>query len=263
MRSIRNSRYFPLAIEALVELAPEIEAVDSNALVTIPTLDNVLDELGTLPVGTLFLGMAEDGLPLLLNLHDSVPGSILIFGDQGAGKTSILKMIAEVITRMFDPRSLQFGVITPDTNEWNGYDRVEHCAGIIPIFENSAVDFIVSLNAWAHANRSRQSVVLLLDGFDKVTNWNNNTLDELRWLLMRGPSRHVWPIVSLNADKLNETQNLVSYFRTYIYGSIKDKQVPNIITNSENEWLDELTPGTQFTMKEGNNWLRFWIPRLE
>jgi hypothetical protein len=260
---MKNSRYYPLAIEALVELAPEIRAIESKALTIPPSLFSVLEELGSVPPGALFLGMADDGLPVLLNLFDSVPGSILVLGDDKAGKTSLLKNIAAVTLQMFDPRDLQFGVVTSSSEEWVGLRQSEHCAGVIPIYEDGAMDFILSLNAWAHANKTRQSVILLLDGLDKVVSWNANAVDDLRWLLMRGPSRRVWPIVSLNSRLIDQTKDLIPYFRTFIYGSIKDKRLSKAITKSENEELDELAAGIQFTMKEGNNWLRFWIPRLE
>jgi hypothetical protein len=164
---------------------------------------------------------------------------------------------------MFDPRDLQFGVVTPSPEEWLGLNQSEHCAGLIPVYENGAMDFVLSLNAWAHANKSRQSVILLIDGLDKIVSWNNNAIDDLRWLLMRGPSRRVWPIVTLNSTQVLQTKDLIPYFRTIIYGSIKDRRLLGEMTKSDNKDLDELTAGIQFAMKEGNEWLRFWIPRLE
>ena len=44
------------------------------------------------PREALFLEIADDGLPILLNLHDPVPGPLLISADQSAGKTSFLNI---------------------------------------------------------------------------------------------------------------------------------------------------------------------------
>jgi hypothetical protein len=207
--------------------------------------------------------MANDGLPVLLNLFDPIPGSILITGDEKAGKTTLLKFLAAVTLRMFDPQDVQFGVLTSSPAEWDGFDHFEHCAAILPIFETSAMDFVLSLNAWAHRNKSRQSVILLIDGLDKVASWSDTAIQNLRWLTMRGPSRRVWPIASMNAGLLSPAEKLTSEFRTFIFGATKDKRIPNQFAQSPSAELGELIPGNQFAMKEGNDWLNFWIPRLE
>lgn len=247
-----------LAIEAYNELlqSGEIAAAGNNRNVTeMPSLDDVLTELGQLPPEALFLGMAEDSLPVMLNLHDSVPGPLLVSGRRGTGKTNLLQTIAAGIEKTKNPVDVQFGVITPEPAQFAQFRKSESCADILPIYENAAMDFVLSLNAWAHANKSKQAVVLLLDGLDKVKNWNDNSLDDLRWLLMRGPARRVWPIVTLNPEKNNEVKPLMEHFRTKIYGAgAIDAENPN--------GPGELIPGVQFAMKEGLKWLRFWVPQI-
>jgi hypothetical protein len=260
---MKNSRYYPLALEALAELMPEIQETESQALVRVPSVDEVMGELGSVPDGTLFLGMADDGLPVLLNLYDPLPGSILVSGDKGSGKTHLLKCVAEVTLRMFDPKEVQFGVLTTSPSEWKDLERFEHCAAILPIYETSAMDFVFSLNAWAHQNKSRQSVILLIDGLDKVNAWNDTAINNLRWLTMRGPARRVWPVATLNSEHLRSSEKLTSEFHTFIFGATKDKRIPYQVAQSPTAELGDLIPGNQFAMKEGNDWLKFWIPRLE
>jgi len=263
MRSMNKSRYFPLALEALVELLPEIEAAEQKALTYVPTLDEVLGKLGVAPDGALFLGMASDGLPVLLNIYDPIPGSILITGAEGVGKTNFLKSLASVTIRMFDPHDLQFGVLTASPQDWAGFEHFEHCATIQPIYENSAMDFLASLNSWAHSNRSKQSFLLLIDGLDKITSWEKQSINDFRWLAMRGPSRRVWPIASINSNLLRTADVLTTEFRTIIYGSTRADVIPTTLTKPLQEELDELNTNNHFLMKEGNDWLKFWVPRLD
>ena len=78
---------YAMMMEALTELKPEIEATRQlKRAPVMPPLDEVMAEFGPMPPEALFLGVASDGLPLLLNLHDPIPGPILIAGDSGTAR---------------------------------------------------------------------------------------------------------------------------------------------------------------------------------
>ena len=90
-----------LMIEAMAEIIQEdsqrkaaMPPPPSPPESAFPTLRTVLADLSPLPREALFLGVASDGLPVLLNLYDSVPGPILITGDSNSGKTKLLQTIA-------------------------------------------------------------------------------------------------------------------------------------------------------------------------
>jgi hypothetical protein len=84
-----------------------------------PLLDEVLNEIGQLPRESLFLGKAEDGLPVLLNYQDPTPGPILIFGDPHSGKTDFLRVIAQFAISTYTPADVQFAVMTEQPEEWS------------------------------------------------------------------------------------------------------------------------------------------------
>jgi hypothetical protein len=259
---MEKTNRFSLALEALVELAPEIAATQVKLLPTLPALEDILADLGNLPPEALFLGIADDGLPVLLNLHDAVPGPLLVSGDPGSGKTSFLQTVARALVSMHDPCEVQFGVVTAYPDEWQEYEPTAHCAGIFPYYEKSAMDFILSLSAWAHANKSRQAVILLLDDLARIEDAEPETKDNLRWLLLRGTSRRVWPIVTLNPTNTSKVLPWLDLFRTRIFGAINDVQAVEPITKSPNAGVASLVKGSQFTMREGAQWLRFWIPHV-
>src|SRR5689334_15619740 len=112
---------FNLMMETLGEITEEKRAQQTAAVPALRTLNTVLSEAGALPHEALFLGMAHDGLPILLNLYDAVPGPILITGDVKSGKTTLLKMIARAIEHMHTPDQVQYGVITTRPAEWSRF----------------------------------------------------------------------------------------------------------------------------------------------
>ena len=260
---MNNSKYYPLALEALVELAPEIAAArtQSQPAPVRPTLEDILEGFGNFPAGALYLGMADDNLPVLLNLYDPLPGPLLLISDEKAGKTELLKSLALASSRMYGAEEVQFSVTTHAIEDWENLESLPHCAGVIPIQGNDARELVTSLYDWAHQNGGSQQVVLfLLDGLDKTSDWDETTNSQLRWLLMRGPSRRVWPILTLNSTMFGDAKEWFSLFKTFIYGRISNSSLANVLTGAGRANLDSLREGVQFSMKEGNHWLRFWIP---
>jgi hypothetical protein len=251
-------------MEAFAELKPEIELARGLTPVrTQPALSDILAEYGTMPGEALFMGVATDGLPMLLNLHDSVPGPLLTIGDAGAGKTNLLQVIARAAGMMHQPSDLQFGVLTNHPEEWNALERIPNNVGVFPFYANSSEEFILSLTSWAHGNKSSaQSVLLLLDDLEAATNLDFDARQNLRWLLLRGPARRVWPIVTLNPNRMDDLQPWLDSFRTRIFGSMKDTYRISQL-GGEDANIQLLNAGSQFALREGDHWLRFWLPSID
>ncbi|RIK32676.1 MAG: hypothetical protein DCC56_02345 [Anaerolineae bacterium] len=255
---------YSLLMEAYAELQPEIESARKlTTIVANPPLSKVLEGLGAMPPEGLFMGMASDGLPMLLNLHDAVPGPLLVAGDAGAGKTDLLQIIARAAGITHTPNALQFGVMTNHPEEWNGFERIPNSAGIYPLYADSSQEFLLTLVAWARGSKTEsQSVLLLLDDLEAATNLDFEARQTLRWLFLRGPARRVWPIVTLNANRCEAIQPWLEAFHTRIFGSIKDdRRAQQLMANGAD--LPTLNNNAKFTLREGNHWLRFWLPSLD
>ena len=256
--------HYALMMEAYAELKPEMEsASQARTMPAQPTLDQVLAGFGPMPDEALFLGVAADELPVLLNLHDAIPGPLLIIGDPGTGKTSLMKTIAYATERMHEPEKVQFGVLTNRPDEWSGLEEIPNNVGVFPLSHRSSEDFILSLASWAHGNKSsRQSVLLLLDDLASVTNMDMEAVQNLRWLLLRGPSRRVWPIISLSTQNIVNMEAWLGAFHTHILGNIGNANLVRKL-GAVHAGLHSLTTGSEFALREGERWLRFWIPALD
>jgi hypothetical protein len=261
-----------LMLELLAELAPEIEAAYPN-LPTVPAdlsrptgpfLSEVLAGYMPLPREALFLGVADDQLPVLLNLLDPLPGPVLVFGDQGSGKTSFLQVVARGVEQVHEAQTVQYGVITRYPEEWKDLGGGPNCVEIFPTYKNNAQDFLNSLMSWAHANRGdRQSVLLMIDDLSSISSMDFETRQNLRWLLLRGPSRRVWPIVTLNPEKVHEVEPWLEFFHTRLFGRLGTPRDAQNFAGANLPAFGELTPGKEFLLREGEEWLKFWIPSLD
>jgi len=269
MPNFNSNRQFSLALAALAEVRPELDARHSlqtdleSRLKTVPLtppLEDVLDEIGPMPREALFMGVAHDGLPVLLNLHDPAAGAILVAGDPGAGKTAFLQNIARGVAQMHSPGEVQFGVITAFPDEWQGYADLPHSAGIFPIYASSAMDFLYSLSGWAHSGKAgQQSVVLLLDDLETMQRADIEARQTLRWLLLHGPSSRIWPIVTVNAERASQVGAWLEAFRTRIFGRVEGRH-PELFERDSESVFRSLQAGLQFSLREGRDWMKFWVP---
>lgn len=226
-----------------------------------PTLRTVLADLSPLPREALFLGVASDGLPVLLNLYDSVPGPILITGDSNSGKTKLLQTIARAAELLHSPDIVQFGVVTETPEEWKAFIGKESNAGLYLAGDDTTKELLQALVTWAHQNRGDgQFVLLLIDNLDAITHLDEQTQQNLRWLLLRGPSRRIWPFITLNTKNAMEHKEWLEFFRTRLFGFTENPEEAYLLTGHST--LDHLQAGTEFAMRESGKLLRFWLPSI-
>jgi len=256
-----TNRQFSLALEALAELKTEASTSSSKPSPVPPTLSEILEEIGPIPREALLLGVASDGLPILLNLYDPHPGPILVIGDAGAGKTGFLQNVARSAIQTHNANDLQYGVITNHTAEWEIVEETPHSVGVFPVDHTNAQDLIRSLASWAHTNKNtRQSVLLLVDDLEQVARLESDVVQSFRWLLLRGPSRRVWPIITLSTEKYEQVLSWLQNFRTRVFGRIMDQQAAKALGGDKTSALNQLEARIQFSLPENGNWLRFWLP---
>ncbi len=255
---------YALMMEALNELKPEIDSARQvKPTSALPSLNEVLAGYGPMPSSALFLGVAADELPVLLNLHDPIPGPVLITADPGAGKTVFLQTVALAAGKMHQPEDVQFGVLTDHPDEWNGFENIPNNVGIFQLYHQSAEDFILSLASWAHENKtSEQAVLLLLDDLEAASNLDFDARQNLRWLFLRGPARRVWPIITLNPNRMENIMPWLEAFRTRVFGAMQDPRHMQQLDAVSAE-LKSLNSGSHFTLREGDHWLRFWLPSID
>jgi hypothetical protein len=225
------------------------------------SLEKILSQIGPLPRQALFIGIASDGLPVLLNLHDPTPGPMLVIGEGRAGKTSFLKCIGRSLSLTHSEDDAQYGVITTRPEEWEQVEKTAHRVGIFDVTQVGAQELVQSLASWAHSNRNTtQSVLILLDDLEAMLKMEPEALQHFRWLLLRGPSRRVWPVVTLRAESYGEVLPWLENFRTRVFGRVTDLQIAQALGGDQKSALDQLEAGRQFSLRENSGWLQFWLP---
>jgi len=262
---METSNNFDLMMEALTELAQEkqveLKSPQTSPQPVTPSLTSILADISPLPQNALFLGMAEDDLPVLLNLNDPVPGPILITGDKDSGKTMLLQTIARAVDLTYSQDQVQYGVVTQYPDEWKKFYSKENNSSVYATQDDNTKELLQSLVTWAHRNKGeQQSVLLLIDDLEVMTKLDEQTQQNLRWLLLRGTSRRVWTIVSLNATQALHLKEWLEFFHTRLFGRVQNSDEAYLLTGNRNQTLSHLT---QFALRENNNLLGFYAPSID
>lgn len=261
-----SNRQFSITLESDLELKDEVSAFPAQPKPfdqtqdkpASPSMSSILAEIGPLPGEALFLGVASDGLPVLLNLHDPVPGPLLITGESGSGKTALLQSITRTLIQTHQPTDLQYGVITSCPDEWAEVEKAHHRVGIFSVDDQGAQDVMFSMATWAHENKFiHQSVLLIVDDLEAIAKLDFDALQNFRWLLARGPSRRVWPIVTMDAECYGQVLAWIPLFRTRIFGRIENEQAGSALGGDQASALSKLEAPNQFSLRENDSWIRF------
>lgn len=245
----------------LRQVESEIREKDSAPQVpAYPTLANVLERLMPLPKDGLFLGVASDGLPVLLNLSDPRPGALLLLGDSQTGKTDFLLGVACAASTTHTPDHLRFAVVAPHRQEWEAWEGTPHCLGIWEANDASLKDLLFDLSEQVQLSGSHETFLLLVDDLQSLADLDSETQENLHWLLANGASGRMWTIATLNADQAPGLPLWVRAFGTRLYGRIGDPALAERLTSMPGANLRTLLSGAQFCIREKSHWLRFWLP---
>jgi hypothetical protein len=260
-----TSDQFTLALKVFRDLETELGQRTRDTLPPpSPSIEQLMQDLGPLPDGSLLLGIAEDRLPLLLNLYDPAPGPLLVIGDKRSGKTAFLQTLARASDLTPDPGEIQFGVLTNYPGEWTAIESLPGSMGVWPVAHSSSARYLSRLVAWGEhpGNDGRTAVLLLIDGLDTLILSESITRQDLMWLLSYGPEHRIWPVATFNSGRLPRFASWMEYFGLLIFGTINQPSLAGVLTGDSTAELHGLIPGVQFSLCNPEGWLKFWIPSI-
>jgi hypothetical protein len=159
--------------------------------------------------------------------------------------------------RTHRPDELQFCALTPRPDEWEGFERLGHCFGIVGSTNGAARHALRELLTYVQEDPCANPVLLLVDD---PTCLDAAALDLFHWLLLNGPAARLWPLVTLNAELAMELPSWLALFRTRIFGRIAEPELAGELTPAPDAALHNLSTGVQFCLRSEGHWLRFRIP---
>lgn len=224
--------------------------------------DDLFNRIGPLPPQTTFLGLCDDGLPLLFDMGDPTPGPILISGLHGTGKTRLLKTILLASSMLNTPDEFRFYVISPQPGKFRDLFYLDHCLDLVSSYDRAAIELVVNLAAITEQRRSGRFLgpitILAIDDLHELMKTEEFELNNhLKWLLEHGPRNGIWTIATLQPGHMkNLNQKIMSVFKTSLIASNGTYQ----LAQGRNMLTDGLI--NPFTSQIGKQHINFWIPEI-
>lgn len=230
------------------------------------SLREIMRRISNLPADTAVLGLGKDGLPLLFDLRDPRPGSILILGDKFSGKTKLLQTIALSLILRNQAEQVQFAVLCGKPEQWQhmAHANPKYFRCLHSNFERSAATTILEMcdlvEARQHGEAIDHSLLFIIDGMDTVPHMDFGIRMNFEWLLKEGPAMRVWPIAALDSESAMQQLRWVNCFRTRLIGSILKPEYGRNLSLSHDLKPFDLFPGSQFAVRLNRSWLIFSLP---
>lgn len=230
-----------------------------SAAVAHRDLESILNHCGPIPPAAAFLGIAFDGLPVLLNLRDPSPGPILISGHPGSGKRRLLQVIARFADFSHPAGQISHVVLTDHLRDWDAFARSFNCEGVLPFHHALTANYISSLASIGRSGRaSHPYLLLIVDGLDILASESALRLDML-WLFKNGPTCGIWPIATVNLPHTPGLSTWLQPFRTVLCSRSSATGAIHAAVPSLRD--TEMPPSTnEFALLSGDDWLPFWVP---
>ena len=230
------------------------------------SLADVVRKHHPLPPYALFLGICQDNLPLLLDLFDPAPGSVLIIGDDISNNRLHLQAILASACLLNTADQVKIDLVSQNPQAFTKATSDAHYRHITSPFQMKTLDILGNQFNLVEKRRNRGSKrpiqILAIEEVDiLVEQLASHSLAYLRWLLRRGPSVCVWVFATLSTARVSVLDwKTIQAFDTRLFGRIDNSQGINPLSKISPDQTMSLVPGMQACMRLRDEVVSLSIP---
>lgn len=227
-----------------------------------PNLDQTIANLTVAPERAALLGICDDNLPFVLDLADPAPGAILVIGEAGCGKSSLLRSVLISAGRLCSPDRISLRVIADQPDEY--HDLNAYLQDLLPVEDPAVGDLITNLVQTVESRKQTgpqdPASILVVDDLASMLSFlDQKSFQELYWLIRHGPRYRIWTVASLSAGAVKRIEpRFLTAFRTRLFGFMHDENLAGRLAHNGQIHTRRLKRAGQFLYPSGHNWLNFW-----
>lgn len=230
------------------------------------SIEGFLNQHPYLPEETAIFGICEDGLPVLLDFTDPMPGSVLVAGTHLEGSRQLLQLALSSTLRRTLSHDLKILVVSQDPSAWQSMFRNtgRHQLEILPIFDRLSGAAILHLSRTLEQRMNGRShgetSLLFINDLHVVSQLDLDVQMNLQWLIDQGPQYGIWSLADVAAKDIEKIDSFVTSFRTRILGQVDEPGLSARLANVRSIDTSKYHPTQQFCVRVNQNWMNFWLP---
>jgi hypothetical protein len=229
-------------------------------------MENNYESQSLLPAYSIFLGLCDDGVPLILDLTDSNPGSFLVAGDNDASNYKVLSSILTSACCFNGPKEINIHLFSQQLDDLPRLLKTPHlnlCLKPEQIETLIAFEELVNLGKQRRKGESLIPYHLVaIDGLDSFIQIDDSQILKLLiWLIENGPEVGIFVIATIQSSQIIEKLfPLLNCFPSRILNQISNPGLARYLSGMRAPKLSYLKPGLDAVVFSGNKHNRIHIP---
>jgi hypothetical protein len=230
-------------------------------------LEKIFKYHSPLPAYSIFLGLCDDNVPLVLDLTDTYTGSFLIAGDDDASNFKILSTLLTAAYCFNSAKEVNIDLISSQLDDFLRLLKTPHlnlCLKPQQIETSIAIEELVNL---CYQRRKGETLIpfhlVSIDGLDElIKNVDSQIRKLIAWLIENGPEVGVYVIATIESNRIIPSHfPLVECFPSRILNAVSNTWMARYLSGMRVPNLSDLTPGLDVVVFTGNKQKRIRIPQ--
>lgn len=240
---------------------PQAAIIDSRLRNPAPTVQELINHIRPLPDLSAVMGICPDGLPLLFDLADPYPGSMLVAGSHSRDFAGLFQALLISAACLNSTQQVRFSVICEEPRRYQAAGREPHCLGVYAYQERAALEHIFACTEVAEqrrAGRERGAIhLLVIDSLPALLRARSYDLEiNLKWLARNGARSGFWLLTGVDSpSERSLPASLAAEFKTMIYGRLDNEQRFRKVNPAPRQAFD-ISAG-EYVTRLGSQWVQF------
>lgn len=231
----------------------------------VPSLEAVLSDQPNIPSYSLFMGICEDGLPLVLDLLEPAAGSFLIASDSGFDNTAFIHSLVTAAFKANQEDEVFIHLISPQADDllyfhWQPHFKISYD----PFQPEIEIVLEEMVNLVVERNRTGQIMpahFFGIDGLD-ILQQTLSPQSKLRldWLIEHGPAAGFWTFATIESTYISPAMApVLDLFPSRILGSISQPNLARSLSGLSRSYLYNLHDGLEYFVHTMGHSFNIWM----